>query len=520
VRRPGSFGHLPDHRSCWPGRSTAVDALLEGLTAEQRAVVLAPRRVVRVVAGAGSGKTLVLARAAAHRLASGRARPGRVLMLTFGRDAARHLARRVALATGTRDAGVEVLTFHAFAARHVPGAAARFLDEEAQERLGGDLLRWALAQPAAPHLRRALGLAPGDPDAAARLLGVLAFAKTSGDVSDAALGAQFPGLARAGDAVRGALERYEHAKAGRLDFDDLVLALRDRLAHDRAARDALAARYDAVFVDEYQDVNRAQHEVVLALAGAGAPPDAPRPDVLVVGDPRQSIYAFRGTRPRFLDGFLDAFDAAEREGLVLSTSFRVPAKALACANALFPERAAEALAPASDDPGAAPAWVEAADDEAEAALVADRVAALLAAGADPAEVAVLARTRRALAAYRLAAAKRTPDGEVGPAHAQVSTIHAAKGLEWDHVFLLAAREGSLPASPALVADPAHLADAVAEERRLFYVALTRARRAFVATCAPTAKRGASRFLAEAGVAREAPVTPTATTTRRSGRATP
>jgi DNA helicase-2/ATP-dependent DNA helicase PcrA len=66
-------------------------------------------------------------------------------------------------------------------------------------------------------------------------------------------------------------------------------------------------------------------------------------------------------------------------------------------------------------------------------------------------------------------------------HVKVATIHAAKGLEWDHVLLCGAREGGLPSDHALQA-PEHVRDAlVEEERRLLYVAITRARKSFLAT---------------------------------------
>ena len=532
------------------------------MTREQARAVDSTARALEIRAGAGTGKTTTLAHRVA-RLARDSRAPSRLVVVTFTRDATATLARRLSILMG-RDHGVRVHSFHQWAARELPRESRVFLDEGDKRRL----LRRALGAPSAglsralgapsAGLSRALGAVDGDEsnDAIGRVAGLISFVKNRESSVAEALDGSFAQLAPWRDALERAHQTYEEGKGARLDFDDLLVTFRDALARSSTFCREVQDGMDHLLVDEYQDVNRIQHDIVHLVAS----PKRQRVDVTVVGDTRQSIYAFRGGAPDHLERFLEPFGRRGKR-LALTTSFRstralVDAGNRALSDA-FPLRA-RPRAPR----GEAPEIVACADVAHEGEAVLDRVESLLARDVDPSEIAVVARSRFLLDATheelrdRIAAdawAAREPGaltaacdaylgarpkpslGEwVSPAeHARAArvlarraraagldaqalgarrllalpsaprldevrfgTIHAAKGLEWDHVLLVGAREGGLPGEQALRAAGDVQRELIAEERRLFYVALTRARASFVATWAPDRRRTeASRFLA-------------------------
>ncbi|HWH09115.1 MAG TPA: 3'-5' exonuclease, partial [Candidatus Thermoplasmatota archaeon] len=167
-----------------------------------------------------------------------------------------------------------------------------------------------------------------------------------------------------------------------------------------------------------------------------------------------------------------------------TTNFRSARRILDAANAVEP--GPHPMRPRRGAPGGEPPRLRATREEGDDALA--HVEALLRGGADPAEVAVLCRARHLAEPFQRRLARRLHDEDApeGLDRVLVRTIHAAKGLEWDHVVLLGAREGGLPSDHAL-----RVPGLLDEERRLAYVAVTRARRTFVAFAGGTP----SRFLA-------------------------
>jgi DNA helicase-2/ATP-dependent DNA helicase PcrA len=262
-------------------------ALLEDLDDEQRVAVTSDAAPLRILAGAGSGKTRVLTRRIAWRAATDDLDPRRVLVLTFTRRAAGELSQRLR-ALGLRDA-VAAGTFHAVA--------------YAQLRR-----RWAEQGVTPPTLieRKApvvASLLPRDTPrghvvdliaelewAAARQVGA------EGYPAAATAAGRRPPLPP--DQVADLLARYSREKRRRrlVDFDDLLrLCRRDLLADaDFAARQRWRFRH--LFVDEFQDVNPLQHALLSAWLGD-------RRDLCVVGDPNQAIYAWNGADNRFLAEF-------------------------------------------------------------------------------------------------------------------------------------------------------------------------------------------------------------------------
>lgn len=454
--------------------------MLSPLTREQRAAVESPARHLAIAAGPGTGKTTTLAHRAARLVRAGAA-PHRVALITFTRDATATLSRRVSLLLG-RASGVDVRSFHSLAARELGAGDAGFLDAADARRLA---------------LRAAASIGLAGDDAADRFLAFVTYVKSREVPPEAAYRARFTRLSRDETAVASAFHAFVEAQAGRLDFDDLLAAFRDRLRGDRAFLDRVASRLEHLLVDEYQDVNRIQHDVVRLLAS--------RVPVTVVGDARQAIYGFRGGDVAHLEGFASDTGGAR---LPLTLTFRAPRALVDAANRVL--AGADPIRAATRRRGAAPRALRCATAGEEAELVADEAWRLLARGVDPAEIAVLYRARPLAAAFedllraRVGAARRSTgrrgkserekwDAVAGVAR---STIHAAKGLEWDHVFLLGAREGGLP-SGVDAASP-HAGELLEEERRLFYVAVTRARASVTVTW-PERDRGRthapSRFLA-------------------------
>ena len=313
---------------------TGVDALLAGLNADQKRAVTHGEGPLLVVAGAGTGKTQVVTRRIAWLIATRRAKPSEILALTFTDKAAEEMQARVDRLVPYGYTDTVIATFHAF--------GDRVIREHALE-LGLPSEPRVLSRPEtviflAERLFR-LDLDEyrplGNPT---RFLGALAtlFSRLKDeDVSPAAFTAHAAHLATEAEScalddparearretarrqaeLAGAYGRYQDllAEAGAIDFGDQVaLALRLLREHP-AARAELQARFRYVLVDEFQDVNRAQAELVALVA-------EPRRNIAVVGDDDQSIYRFRGAATGAIVDFLGHFRGART--IVLRRNYR------------------------------------------------------------------------------------------------------------------------------------------------------------------------------------------------------
>lgn len=570
----GRYGRLvadPD-----PGR------LLVGLRPEQQRAVTSDAGLLCVVAGAGSGKTTVLTRRVAWRVVSGSARAEHVLVVTFTRKAAAQLRSRLErLGVG---AGAWAATFHS--------AAYRILRRH-----------WADSGRAAPSmigdregvLRRLLEESAMDPELATAVAGELSWARARLIRPE-----RYPDEARlAGRScplpaghVASVMERYEEHKRQRrvIDLDDVIDDCTALLEAGDGRADALRWQVQHLFVDEFQDVNPAQWRMLEALRHG-------RPDLCVVGDPRQAIYAWNGSDPSLLEKLPSLVGGIEVVRLDVnhrSSPQVVRAASAVLSSAPRPPEGAVPLPCASPAEGTQRAdgsvpVVRGFDDETSEALAVSRwlrttrrpghpwrqlvvlartnarlgaVSEALTrsgipwrragAGDDPALAAVVRSLRAMAQAAPLRAAlvdvlsevgggpSTTGDildelasrlGELAEEHAAdearpdvgsfiswlaanrpdaggddadavvLATFHQAKGLEWPAVAVIGLEEGTLPI--AYAADPA----ALAEERRLLYVALTRAEEHLWCSWAASAghgarrrRRGPSRFLAPLRVA--------------------
>jgi DNA helicase-2/ATP-dependent DNA helicase PcrA len=290
-------------------------------------------RPLLVIAGAGSGKTNTLAHRVAHLLAHG-ADPSRILLLTFSRRAADELARRVQriaakvsprhaqlAATGFPWAG----TFHSVGARLLReyagaiGLDTAFTIHDRED--SADLMNL---------VRHELGLsAKGKrfPLKGTCLSIYSAVVNTRAPLTDVLL-STFPWCAEWATELKALFRAYVAAKQAQqvLDYDDLLLYWAQMVGVPELAAD-VGGRFSHVLVDEYQDTNRLQAEILLALKPDGR-------GLTVVGDDAQSIYSFRGATIRNILDFPGHFNPPARQ-LTLDRNYRSTQPILAAANGVI-----------------------------------------------------------------------------------------------------------------------------------------------------------------------------------------
>jgi superfamily I DNA/RNA helicase/RecB family exonuclease len=289
-------------------RAAPPPAPVPVLDAAQQAVVDHAGGPLLVLAGPGTGKTTTLVEAVVARVARGLA-PEQVLVLTFSRKAADELRGRITARLGRTVTEPSAWTFHAFCHALV----RRYTDPSLAP------LRLLSGAEREVRIRELLaGNADGEgtawPDAVRPALGTRGLAREVADVVDRARerGLDGAGLAALGSAYGREgwvaagrfLDEYLDVLdlRGELDYAGLV-ALATDLLGERSVLDDVRDRYRAVFVDEYQDTDPSQEALLRLIAGDGR-------DLVVVGDPDQSIYAFRGADVGGILDFPDRFPTA------------------------------------------------------------------------------------------------------------------------------------------------------------------------------------------------------------------
>lgn len=511
--------------------------LLDPLDPAQREAVTTTAAPLAIVAAAGSGKTMVLTRRIAYRIATGTADAAHVLALTFSREAAGELRRRVRRLDIRQP--IEAGTFHAVALRLLRDRA--LANNRAAPVVALD--RRNLLADALGELRLRLdpsGVAADIDWARARRVTPSGYAAAVRNVHRRST---LP-PARYADVV--AAYEQQKRKRGVVDFDDMLEGMLSAMREPVYA-EAIRWRFRHFFVDEAQDLNPLQHAVLEAWRGG-------RDDICLVGDPRQAIYGWNGSDPRLLADVETSYPGVTV--VRLSTNYRCSPSVVRGAAAVL-EQAGMPDDSVSDAPSGPPLQATTCVDEADEARHAAVVASTAAAASSANHVAVLARTHeqleqvglalaargvatargagrspfdRVLAeAYRMGAraelaewaAMRTEHDDMvvravaneadrfltsartgtfrswiearqpfddsdlrGGEAVTLATFHAAKGREWDHVVILGMNDGLVPHSSAVSAEQR------AEEARLTYVAITRARRA-VTLISTESRRGAT-----------------------------
>ena len=527
--------------------------LLAALDPEQRRVAEALRGPVRVLAGAGTGKTRAITHRIAHGVHTGVYAPTEVLAVTFTTRAAGEMRGRLReLGAGA----VQARTFHSAALRqlryfwpHVHGTELPTLiaskigllaTAARRQRLATDQ---ALLRDVASEIEWAK-VSNVHPDDYARVATARGRSVTGQDA----------------DTVGRVFGSYEEVKRGqgRMDMEDVLLLTAGMLSEDERVAAQVRRQYKWFVVDEFQDVSPIQSALLDLWLGG-------RDELCVVGDPAQTIYSFAGANAAYLRDFPTKFPATTSIELV--RNYRSSPEVVAAANALLAGSDSRGVELRAQRPsGPAVSFTPQPDEVAEAESVATRIARLRDQGRTLGEVAVLFRINAQSEAYedalsgrgipyvvrgaarffdrpevreavtRLRGAARSGEGtelletvrgtlagmgwvaeapttrgqtrdrweswqalvdqaaefardethdlgafvddldrRAAEQHAPVAdgvtlaTFHAAKGLEWDSVFLCGLQDGTMPITYADT--PA----AVEEERRLLYVGMTRAR---------------------------------------------
>jgi DNA helicase-2/ATP-dependent DNA helicase PcrA len=545
------------------------EAVLADLDPAQREAVTTTSGPLCILAGAGSGKTRVISRRVAYALATGVVRPRDVLVVTFTDKAATEMAGRLA-ALGHR--GVAASTFHAAALRQLRHFWPRVHGGEVPSILESKapiLAPLAAGLPGGYRYLAVRDLAAEIEWAKARRIGVADY-----EARSLAEGRAGPLPA---DLMARLYRRYETAKAraGRIDFEDMLERTVELLDADASVAGEVRDRYRWFSVDEYQDTNPLQAALLDTWLGG-------RDELAVVGDEDQTIYTFTGASSEYLIGFTARYPGARV--VTLERNYRSTPEVLGLAERVLaagrtePTERAPGSAPrppkrlvASRSSGPAPEIGAFPDGELELAGIIRAIRVLVRDGTAHGAMAILVRTNAQLPAVedalgaagipfhvrgerffarpevrravrvatdleRVGRADPTPligqleaafeaalgvrrdrippgSGAATERHAAVVallelaedlvredpaagvagflaeverrstveagglatgvellTYHRAKGLEWEAVFLPALEEGTLPIRQAT--DPAELA----EERRLLYVGITRARR--------------------------------------------
>ena len=575
-----------------PPSAPSADDLLAALDPEQRQVATALQGPVRVLAGAGTGKTRAITHRIAYGVASGVYNPMEVLAVTFTTRAAGEMRSRLrALGAG----GVQARTFHSAALRQAryfwPRVYGGELPQLTESKLGliGNAARRNRVETDQATLRD--------------LASEVEWAKVSNVRPDdyARVAAQRGRSVTGQDAatVARVFATYEDVKRdqGRMDMEDVLLCAAALLAEDERVAAEVRRQYKWFVVDEFQDVSPIQSALLDLWLGG-------RDDLCVVGDPAQTIYSFAGANASYLTDFPRRF--ARTTSIELVRNYRSTPQIVAAANRLLGGTpSAGVQLRAQRDGGPEVSYAEHPDEVAEAEQVAAAILDLTRDGTLPREISVLFRINAQSEAYEEALAARgipyvirgaarffdrpevkqavtllrgnarsgasgggnglvddvravlsgmgwSPEAPTGRGnvrdrweslqaivsqaedfaasagtaepdasdasgsslaafvddldrraqeqHAPVAegvtlaTLHAAKGLEWDNVFLVGMQEGTMPIVYA--EGPA----AVEEERRLLYVGMTRARRRLQVSWAlarnpgSRASRKPSRFL--------------------------
>ncbi|GAA1764530.1 ATP-dependent DNA helicase UvrD2 [Nocardioides hankookensis] len=533
--------------------------LLDALDPEQRQVAEALRGPVRVLAGAGTGKTRAITHRIAHGVATGVYAPTEVLAVTFTTRAAGEMRGRLrALGAG----GVQARTFHSAALRQL-----RYFWPRVQGTELPTLIESKIGLLASAARRQRLN---ADQALLRDLASEIEWAKVSNvHPDDYARVARTRGRSVSGqdhDTVARVFAAYEDVKRGqgRMDMEDVLLLTAGLLDEDERVAAQVRSQYKWFVVDEFQDVSPLQWALLRLWLGG-------RDELCVVGDPAQTIYSFAGADARYLRDFRTEYPSAASIELV--RNYRSTPEVVDAANTLLAASSSRGVDLRAQRPsGPSVSYTPRPDEVAEADAVAAQIARLRDAGRSLGEVAVLFRINaqsesfeEALSARgipyvvrgaarffdraevreavtRLRGAARSGEGaddgvvaavtgilggmgwkaepptgrgqtrdrweswqalvdqatefaatpvegrsadlnafvddldrRASEQHAPVAdgvtlaTFHAAKGLEWDSVFLCGLQDGTLPITYA--ESPA----AIEEERRLLYVGMTRAR---------------------------------------------
>ncbi len=351
---------------------------LNKLNPQQRKAVTAPDGAVLVIAGPGSGKTRVLTQRIAYLIASEGVRPWQILAVTFTNKAAKEMDHRVKemLSEQTTD-GIMLGTFHSICARilrretdHLP-LQSNFVifDSDDQERLVKAIIKEFNLN---DKLYRAQSI----------------HAAISNAKNELILPDDYLINTYRDEVVKRVYVEYQKRliASNAVDFDDLLVYTARLLEENPSVRDKYAQRFRHVLVDEFQDTNLAQYALVKHLASH-------HKNIFCVGDPDQSIYAWRGADYRNVQRFEQDFPDAQV--ILLEENYRSRQNILDAAMGVIDRASNRRKKKLFSDRGAGEKIIfhEAYNDYDEASFVVDTIAQLVAAkDFEPGDCAVMYRT--------------------------------------------------------------------------------------------------------------------------------
>ncbi len=357
---------------------TSPDQYLADLNPAQREAVLATEGPVLVVAGAGSGKTRVLTYRIAHLVSAIGVKPQEILAITFTNKAAGEMRERLEGALGGIARTMWVMTFHSACGRILRTEAPKLgyrsnftiYDQADQVRLVKQCLEELERDPKRfvprgihAQISNAKNLLITPDDYKTRISSF--YDQTVADVYEA----------------------YQRRLFGSnaVDFDDLLMLTVQVLERFPEARNRWQKAFRYVLVDEYQDTNHAQYRLLQLLAGEHR-------NVFAVGDPDQSIYAFRGADIRNIMEFERDFGGAKQ--IALEQNYRSTNAILRAANAVISENRERKPKNLWSELGEGDPVrvVEVEDEHAEARFVAAEIAGLVEADFSGSEIAIFYRT--------------------------------------------------------------------------------------------------------------------------------
>jgi DNA helicase-2/ATP-dependent DNA helicase PcrA len=317
LETPAEGNEVPEGAPTEPGADRA-ERLLAGLNDPQREAVRYGEGPLLVLAGAGSGKTRVLTHRIAYLLATGAARPGEILAITFTNKAAKEMRERVEALVGRSARAMWVTTFHSACARMLRADAERLgysrsftiYDESDSRRM---LKRCMAELGIDPKRYPPRSIRSQISGAKNKLIDAAAFAQAQGSVFE--------------ETVAAAYELYEKRMlaANAMDFDDLLVRTVNALELFEEVRERWRRTFRYLLVDEYQDTNHAQYRLLQLLT-------AEHGNLMVVGDEDQSIYGFRHADIRNILDF--ERDFPEAEVVKLEQNYRSTQTILSSANAV------------------------------------------------------------------------------------------------------------------------------------------------------------------------------------------
>jgi DNA helicase-2/ATP-dependent DNA helicase PcrA len=295
-----------------------IERLLAGLNPPQREAVEHTEGALLVLAGAGSGKTRVLTHRIAYLLATGAARPGEILAITFTNKAASEMRERVGQLVGRSVRAMWVTTFHSSCARMLRADAERLgyskgftiydqadslrMLKRCMSELGIDPKRFP---PRAIHSKIS--------GAKNQLIDSGMYAETAAGPFEEVVAEAFP------------LYEKRMLEANAMDFDDLLVRTVNALELFPEVRERWRRTFRHVLVDEYQDTNHAQYRLLQLLS-------AEHGNLMVVGDEDQGIYGFRGADIKNILDF--EHDFPEAAVVKLEQNYRSTQTILSAANAV------------------------------------------------------------------------------------------------------------------------------------------------------------------------------------------